>query len=290
LAHTQFQARLQAIQCDNGREFDNSLLHTFAKNHGIALRFSCPYTSQQNGKAERIIRTLNDITRTLLLQASMPPRFWVEALHTAVLLHNRLPSKAIAGRVPFRALLGKDPSYAGLRVFGCLCYPNTSAVAPHKLAPRSVPCVFLGYPSHHLGYRCLDRSTQKIIISRHVVFDETSFPFANTVSSPSSTPSSHTYEFLQVPEQTMVPTPYTVPATVAPAEPPAAPLAADRPSASRQPVAPRFSATADEPAASSPAADRPSAAGQPAAPGFSAAAAPSATISPPELAAPAPVR
>ena len=150
----------------------------------------------QNGKAERIIRTLNDITRTLLIQASMPPRFWVEALHTAVMLHNRLLSKAISDRIPFRALLGVDPAYAGLRVFGCLCYPNTTAVALHKLAPRSVPCVFLGYPSRHHGYRCLDRSTQEIIISRHVVFDESSFPFASPPSSSTPTPSLHTYDFL----------------------------------------------------------------------------------------------
>jgi histone deacetylase 1/2 len=88
LVLTQFRVPFEAIQCDNGREFDNSLIDSFAHRHGIALRFSCPYTSQQNGKPEHIIRTLNDITRTLLIQASMPPRFWVEALHTAVMLHK----------------------------------------------------------------------------------------------------------------------------------------------------------------------------------------------------------
>jgi hypothetical protein len=32
---------------------------------------SCPYTSAQNGKAERMIRTTNDIMRSLLFQASV---------------------------------------------------------------------------------------------------------------------------------------------------------------------------------------------------------------------------
>lgn len=40
------------------------------------------------------------------------------------------------------------------------------------------PCVFLGYPTSHRGYRCLDLATHKIIIiSRHDTFDESSFPF-----------------------------------------------------------------------------------------------------------------
>jgi hypothetical protein len=52
-----------------------------------------------------------------------------------------------------------------------------TATTRHKLAPRSTACVFLGYPSSHKGYRCLDMPTKRIIISRHVVFDETCFPF-----------------------------------------------------------------------------------------------------------------
>jgi len=63
---TQFGHPIQAIQCDNGREFDNSTSRSFFLAHGIQLRMSCPYTSAQNGKAERMIRTTNDIMRSLL--------------------------------------------------------------------------------------------------------------------------------------------------------------------------------------------------------------------------------
>jgi hypothetical protein len=65
-----------------------------------------------------------------------------------------------------------------LRVFGCACYPNLSTQAPHKLAPRSTRCVILGYSADHKGYRCLDLSTNNIIVFRHVIFDESDFPFA----------------------------------------------------------------------------------------------------------------
>ena len=55
--------------------------------------------------------------------------------------------------------------------------------------PRSALCVFLGYFAHHKGYRCLDLATNKVIISRHVIFDEASFPFAEQHSQPVSPPS-----------------------------------------------------------------------------------------------------
>jgi hypothetical protein len=152
---TQFGLTIKAVQCDNGREFDNSTSHDFFLSHGIQLRMSCPYTSSQNGKAERMIRTTNDTIRTLLLQAHLPARFWAKGLHTSTYLLNRLPSTACPAPTPHQALFGTPPRYDHLRIFGCACYPNTAA-APHKLAPRSTLCVFLGYSPDHKGYCCFD--------------------------------------------------------------------------------------------------------------------------------------
>jgi hypothetical protein len=63
-------------------------------------------------------------------------------------------------------------------VFGCACYPNLSGKAAHKLAPRSTRCIFLGYSADHKGYQCLDLTTNNIVVSRHVVFDEADFPLS----------------------------------------------------------------------------------------------------------------
>jgi hypothetical protein len=172
----QFGRKVKAIQCDNRREFDNSSTRIFLLSNGTQLRMSCPYTSPQNGKVECIIRSINNVIRTLLIQASLPGRYWAEGLHTATYLLNRLPTKAIQVVCPHIALFGSVSSYEHLRVFGCACYPNTAVTVPHKLAPRSIRCVFLGYSSDHKGYLCLDLSTNRLIVSRHVVFDEDSFP------------------------------------------------------------------------------------------------------------------
>jgi hypothetical protein len=95
-----------------------------------------------------------------------------------VYLLNRLPTKTISVVCPHVALFGSAPSYEYLRVFGCACYPNIAATAPHKLTPRSTRCVFLSYSADHKGYHCLDLSPNRLIVSRHVVFDEDSFPLA----------------------------------------------------------------------------------------------------------------
>jgi hypothetical protein len=127
-----------------------------------------------------MIRTTTNMLRCLLFQASLPASYWAEALHTATHLLNRLPSKAVHHPTPHFALYDTTPSYDHLRVFGCACYPNTSATAPHKLSPRSTHCLFLGYSPDHKGYRCLDLTSHRIIISRHVVFDEDVFPLAGS--------------------------------------------------------------------------------------------------------------
>lgn len=213
----QFKTSIQAFQCDNGGEFNNHQFHKFCGSHGIHMRFSCPNTSQQNGKSERMLRTINNIVRTLLFHAHLPPTYWVEALNMAVHLLNILPSIPLQNDTPYYKLFNRRPTYSHLRVFGCLCYPHI--VTPHKLAPRTTPCVFLGYPSHHRGYRCLDLDTQKIIISRHVTFDETIFPFGSMTpnASPSYTfldssldgPNTYSAQLLQSSNPPHIPSPVT---------------------------------------------------------------------------------
>ncbi|GJV59701.1 ribonuclease H-like domain-containing protein [Tanacetum coccineum] len=186
---TQFNREIKAFQCDHGGEFDNNSLHELFATNGIQFRFSCPRTSQQNGKSERMIRTINNVVRSLLFQARLPPEYWVEALLTAAYLLNILPSTSINNDIPYTKLFNKPTSYNHLRTFGCLCYPYT--FPPHKLAPRTTPSIFLGYPYNYRVYQCLDLNTNKIIISRHVTFDETVFPFGSMT--PTKSPS---YQFL----------------------------------------------------------------------------------------------
>jgi hypothetical protein len=44
--NTQFNLPIMSFQTDNGKEFDNTASRAFFAKHGIALRLTCPYTSQ----------------------------------------------------------------------------------------------------------------------------------------------------------------------------------------------------------------------------------------------------
>jgi hypothetical protein len=134
---------------------------------------------------------------------------------------------------PHFALYGTTPSYDHLRVFGCACYPNTSATAPHKLSPRSTRCLFLGYSPDHKGYRCLDLTSHRIIISRHIVFDEDVFPLAG------STPPTDLDSLLEsdpVPPPPPAPRLAPLPTPRATTTPPLAPISVPRAAPTTPPV------------------------------------------------------
>ena len=77
-----------------------------------------------------------------------------------------------------------------MRVFDCACWPNLRPYNSHKLQPRSIQCVFLGYSLLHKGYKCLHLPSGHVYISRDVLFNEDIFPFAKACSTTSQSLSS----------------------------------------------------------------------------------------------------
>ena len=74
------------------------------------------------------------------------------------------------------------------KFFSNLCHPWLRPYTSHKLETKSKSCVFLGYFLTQSAYYCLDPSTSKIYISRHVRFVEFVFTFCNLSSPPSNPP------------------------------------------------------------------------------------------------------
>ncbi|KAI0498995.1 hypothetical protein KFK09_019895 [Dendrobium nobile] len=181
----QTQHQIKCLRSDGGTEYLNHNFKNFLNQQGISHQTSCPYTPEQNGLAERKHRHLIETARTLINKASIPHAFWPDAILMASFLINRLPTITTNWKSPLSIMFNKKPDYKFLKVFGCACYPWIPSNQRTKLQPRSRSCVFLGYSHMSKGYKCLDISTGKIHISRHVVFDEITFPFQQT---PTTTP------------------------------------------------------------------------------------------------------
>lgn len=85
---------------------------------------------------------------------------------------NCLASAVFGNVSPFEHLYLTTPDYKSLKVFGCACFVLLQPHEYTKLEPRARLCRFLGYGTKHKGYRCWDPISQRIRISRHVVFWE----------------------------------------------------------------------------------------------------------------------
>nr|KAJ0214373.1 hypothetical protein LSAT_V11C400171290 [Lactuca sativa] len=117
--------------------------------------------------------------------ATFRPLIGCILLASAVYIINLLPTKVLATKSPFEVLFNRVPAYDTFHPLGCRVYPYLRDYSPHKLSPRSIPCIFLGYHSQYKGFQCLDPVSSRIFITRHARFDEVNFPLGGpTVATP----------------------------------------------------------------------------------------------------------
>lgn len=158
---------------DGGGEYGSKEFLKYLESKGIHHEKTNAYTPQENGVAERMNRTLVESARALLSDASLPKKYWGDAiLHVAHII-NRVPTRALKRDVtPFEAYTGNKPSVAHLRTFGCKAYVHVPDERHQKLNAKSIKCIHLGYAEHRKAYVCLQRLNGRILESRDIVFDE----------------------------------------------------------------------------------------------------------------------
>ena len=94
---------------DFGGEYKSLAFDRFVKGFGIEVRNSAPRTPQQNGRAERLNRTIMDKAEAMRLYASLPKSWWEFAVGHAVHLYNWTPIRHLHWITPYEALTGKVP-------------------------------------------------------------------------------------------------------------------------------------------------------------------------------------
>ncbi|KAI5343342.1 hypothetical protein L3X38_011218 [Prunus dulcis] len=172
MTELQTEHKVQCIRSDRGGEFLSTDFLEFCEANGIQRQLTMAYTPQQNGVVERKNRTVIQMAKSMLHEKGMPYSLWTEAVHTAVYLLNRCPTKALNNITPFEAYSGRKPGIAHLKVFGSLCFVHVPTELRHKLEPKSTKGVFVGYATCEKGYRVFDPVSNKLLLSRDVTFDE----------------------------------------------------------------------------------------------------------------------
>ncbi|GJT79011.1 retrovirus-related pol polyprotein from transposon TNT 1-94 [Tanacetum coccineum] len=107
----QLGCSILSIRTDHRREFDNDVqFGDFCNTNGITHNFSAPRTPQSNGVIVRKNGTLQEMSRTMLNEQSLPQKFWCNAVYTSTYILNRILIRAILGKTPYELLRGRKPT------------------------------------------------------------------------------------------------------------------------------------------------------------------------------------
>ncbi|CAI7737826.1 unnamed protein product [Closterium sp. NIES-53] len=175
LVERQTKQSVLTLRSDRGGEFLGKEFTDFVDGKGIVLDLTCPYTSHQNGMAEREMRTAVKSVRTMLLHMGVQHHWWHLALRQAVWVRNCLErSTTPPGTIPCQLLIEKKPDLTLARVWGCMVqFMVPEQQRGGKLAPKARWGLHLGVSLASKGLEVLDLTDDKVVTSVEVIFYET---------------------------------------------------------------------------------------------------------------------
>ena len=153
---------VKCLRSDNGGEFISGKFKTLLSENKIKHETSAPYSTHQNGTAERHWRTLFEMGKPL----------WPYAVMAAAYIRNRCYNNRLK-QTPYYALTGRRPNLANMRVFGSECYAYEHE--KQKLDPRCKKGVFVGLDKGSPAYLVYFPDTGRVLKYRVVKFITKSF-------------------------------------------------------------------------------------------------------------------
>jgi hypothetical protein len=188
MIRNQYNTTIKEWMSDAGGEYKSEAFLKTLKDTGISIKQSAPHTPQQNGHAERLMRTLMDKAQSMRLDACLPQSWWEFAVLHTTHVYNRMPLRRTKWETPYTNLHGEAPDISHLRVFGCGAYvhiPKETRV--NALSPKSELMVYLGHTEGIKACTFMRLSNNTVYTSTTALFDETLFPKCNKLSSKGTT-------------------------------------------------------------------------------------------------------
>ncbi|KAG6470352.1 hypothetical protein ZIOFF_071420 [Zingiber officinale] len=167
--------KIKQLRIDSRGEFTSNEFSSFCCENDIKRELSCAETPQQNGAAERKIRHLTETCKSWLHAKNLSKAFWVEGMMCAANVINRLPQSPTNKKSPYELMFGKKPNVKHMRVFDSICYVHVPESKRSKLDAKARKCIFVGYDEREKGWKFLDPTSHRFVVSRDVVFDEVSW-------------------------------------------------------------------------------------------------------------------
>ncbi|GJU81916.1 retrotransposon protein, putative, ty1-copia subclass [Tanacetum coccineum] len=106
----------------------------------------------QLGKTIKSLRSnRGDMVRSMMSQTTLPKSFWDYALESIALILNMVLTKKV-DKTPYEVWHGQDLKLSYLKVWGCEALIKRDTLTKlDKLEPRSIKCIFVGYPKETMS-------------------------------------------------------------------------------------------------------------------------------------------
>ncbi len=176
LIKNKYSTSIVTLRSDQGGEFTSKQFEEYLKTNGITHQMSTPHIHQQNGRAERINRTIREKSEAMRLHASCPPSWWNFAIETSIHMYNCTPLRRTNWCTPIENLTKDKPDISYFKVFGCTAWVYIpSELHKNKLSPKSEEMTFIGYELNAKAYRFMTHDN-KLVISTQAQLNESKFP------------------------------------------------------------------------------------------------------------------
>lgn len=167
---------VKELQDDKGGEYMGKDFTQYCVERGISRQHTVRATPQQNGVAERLNRTLAEGVTAMLNQANLPASLWGEALNYLTIILNATPSSSLSNTTSFEVWEKRKPDFLRFQIFSCRAYIHIPKADRKAFQTHTQKCIFFRFQKGYKGWRCYNSVSQKTILSRDVIFDESSFP------------------------------------------------------------------------------------------------------------------
>ncbi|GMF48730.1 unnamed protein product [Phytophthora fragariaefolia] len=158
----QFNYRIHVLRTDG--EVGYKPLDLFCEQTGIARQISEPRNQANNGKAERMHRTIMNMVWSMVFACGLPLSFCGDAAY----ILNRSPSKGNLGfKSPMQTLTMRTPDISNIVAFGSPCTVHHDA-KNKLLGEHGKPVMIIGKSDEMKGYRVYLLKDRAVVVAQHV--------------------------------------------------------------------------------------------------------------------------